>query len=228
MPNSLMNIRIDVSPKIFLKDPYSSDLGKSILARSLPLMDDFGMEKFTFKKLACEINSTESAIYRYFENKHKLLLYYVSWYWGWMEYNLAFGTANISDPKQKLEMAITILTRDLGDSTNAPFSIMQLQHVVVSESAKAYLTKDVDDANKDGLYLQFKNLCKRFSELIHEVAPKYPFAHSMASSFIQAHLDQHFFFMHLPSLTDLENDEMRFQFFNEMIFSTLKVWEKKQ
>ncbi len=227
MPSSLVNIRIDVSAKIFLKDPYSSDLGKNIVANALSLIDELGMEKFTFKKLAHEINTTESAIYRYFESKHRLVLYYIAWYWGWMEYNLVFGLANISDPKLKLETAIKILTNDLKDSSSVPFSIERLYRVVIAESSKAYLIKDVDHANKDGIYLQFKNLCKRFSLLIHDVAPGYPYSHSLSSMLIQAHLDQHFFHIHLPALTELENDQMRFEFFNELIFSTLLAWKKK-
>lgn len=227
MPYSLANIRIDVSAKIFLKDPYSSELGKNIVAHALPLIDELGMEKFTFKKLAHEINTTESAIYRYFESKHRLVLYYIAWYWGWMEYNLAFGLTNISDPKLKLETAIKILTNDLKDSSNVSFSIERLYRVAIAESSKAYLIKDVDHANKDGIYLEFKNLCKRFSSLIHEFAPGYPYSNSLSSMLIQAHLDQHFFRNHLPALTELENDKMRFEFFNELIFSTLQAWKKK-
>lgn len=227
MPSSLANIRIDVSAKIFLKDPYSSDLGKNIVANALPLLDELGMEKFTFKKLAQEINTTESAIYRYFESKHRLVLYYIAWYWGWMEYNLVFGLANISDPKLKLEMAIRILTNDLKDSTNALFSIERLNRVAIAESSKAYLIKDVDNGNKDGIYLEFKNLCSRFSLLIDDFAPGYPYSHSLSSMLIQAHLDQHFFYNHLPSLTELENDKMRFEFFNDLIFSKLLSWKKK-
>lgn len=34
-----------------------------------------GYEAFTFKKLAEDIGTTEAGIYRYFENKYKLLVY---------------------------------------------------------------------------------------------------------------------------------------------------------
>ena len=51
-------------------------------------MVEIGFESFTFKKLAAKIESTEASVYRYFENKHKLLIYLVSWYWNWVEYRL--------------------------------------------------------------------------------------------------------------------------------------------
>lgn len=227
MPAYLTNIRIDVSDKIYLKDPNSSDLGKDILAKGLVMVDELGLEKFTFKKLAAEIGTTESAVYRYFENKHKLLLYFVSWYWGWLEYNLAFGTANIENPAKRLEMAIKIVTRDLNEIKTAPFDLNRLQHVIIAEGAKAYLTKAVDDENREGLFIQFKNLCERIAEMITQLAPKYPFSHSLASLFIESHLDQLYFCEHLPALSDLNgNDNARFEFYKNLILSSIHKWRE--
>jgi len=225
MPSFLANVRIDVSNKIFLKDPNSSDLGKDILRKGLIMIDELGLEKFTFKKLASEVGTTESAVYRYFENKHKLLHYYVSWYWGWLEYNLAFGTANIDSDKKRLETAIKIITRDLTVIKSASFDLNSLQRVIVAEGAKSYHTKSVDDENKEGLFIQFKNLCERMSKMILQLAPKYPFAHSLASLFIESHLDQLFFSEHLPSICDLNgNDNTRFNFYNNLILGSIEKW----
>ena len=76
------DLKVHIPDKIYIKDPESSVLGKKIITHSILLIDDIGFESFTFKKLGSEINSNESSIYRYFENKHKLLLYLTSWYWG--------------------------------------------------------------------------------------------------------------------------------------------------
>lgn len=225
MPSYLTNIRIDVSDKIHLKDPNSSDLGKDILSKGLEMISELGLEKFTFKKLAAEIGTTESAVYRYFENKHKLLLYYVSWYWGWLEYNLAFGTANIESAEKRLDMAIKIVTRDLTEIKTAPFDLNRLQEVIIAEGAKAYLTKAVDDENKQGLFTQFSHLCDRIADLISALAPKYPYSHSLASLFIESHLDQLYFCEHLPSLSDLNgNDNARYQFYQNLILSSIDKW----
>ncbi len=227
MPDRLTHVRIDVSDKVFLKDPCSSDLGKQILEKALPMILELGMEGFTFRKLAVSIGTTESAIYRYFENKHRLLLYYVSWYWGWLEYNLAFGTANVVQPEIKLETAVRILTGKLPPLQNAPFDLQHLQEVVISESSKAYLNKEVDDENRDGLFEQFKNLCSRVSAMIEDLAPDYPYARSLTSLFIESYLNQLFFKAHLSSLTDLhKSEDASFMFYKEIIFSSLERWKK--
>ena len=104
----LSNITITVNDKLYVKNPETSALGKKIIENSILLIDEIGFENFTFKKLGEIIGSNESSIYRYFESKHKLLLYLSSWYWGWMEYKLVFASSNISDKNEKLNRAIQI------------------------------------------------------------------------------------------------------------------------
>jgi len=99
MINLLSNLKISVPDKIFIKDPESSDLGKRIIEHSILLIDEIGFDSFTFKKLGVKIGSNESSIYRYFESKHKLLLYLTSWYWAWIEYQLVFAPPSIQDGK---------------------------------------------------------------------------------------------------------------------------------
>ena len=106
MEKLLQSVRITINDKLYLKDPESSNLGKRIVEESILMINDIGFESFTFKKLGQKIGSNESSIYRYFENKHKLLLYLASWYWGWLEYQLVFATNNIPDASTKLERAI--------------------------------------------------------------------------------------------------------------------------
>jgi AcrR family transcriptional regulator len=88
---------------LFLRNPESSELGKKIIKHSIELIDKSGFESFTFKKLAEEIQSTEAGIYRYFENKHKILLYLTAWYWAWLEFQISYQTNNMIDPNMQLE-----------------------------------------------------------------------------------------------------------------------------
>ncbi|MGZ5010791.1 MAG: TetR/AcrR family transcriptional regulator, partial [Methylobacter sp.] len=64
-----------MNDKLFLRDPEQSELGKKIILHSIQLIHKNGFEAFTFKKLAEAIGTTEAGIYRYFENKHRLLIY---------------------------------------------------------------------------------------------------------------------------------------------------------
>ena len=81
-------MNIDFNPslndRLFLKNPQSTELGKKIIKEAISLIASIGYEQFTFKKLAIEIETTEATIYRYFVNKHKLLIYLVNWYWNYL------------------------------------------------------------------------------------------------------------------------------------------------
>ena len=70
---------------------------------SIQLIGRNGFEAFTFKKLAEDIGTTEAGVYRYFENKHRLLIYIVAWYWTWLQYQVMYQTNNINDPIVKLK-----------------------------------------------------------------------------------------------------------------------------
>jgi len=48
--------------------------GEKIILHSIQLIHKNGFEAFTFKKLAIDSGTTEAGIYRYFENKHRLLI----------------------------------------------------------------------------------------------------------------------------------------------------------
>ena len=77
-------IQIQLNDNLYLRDPQETELGRNIVNNSIELIDEIGFEKFTFKKLATKIESTEASIYRYFENKHRLLIYLIAWYWNWI------------------------------------------------------------------------------------------------------------------------------------------------
>ena len=71
-----------LNEKLYVKNPQATEFGQSLLKNSITLIDEIGFEKFTFRKLATKLNTAEASIYRYFENKHLLLLYLINWYLG--------------------------------------------------------------------------------------------------------------------------------------------------
>ncbi|MEX0316268.1 MAG: TetR/AcrR family transcriptional regulator, partial [Allomuricauda sp.] len=148
MERLMQSIRIGINEKIYIKDPESSDLGKRIVEQSILMIDEMGFESFTFRKLGDRIKSNESSIYRYFENKHKLLLYLASWYWGWLEYKMVFATNAIVEPGEKLRKAIEILTQTVQqDVSFSHVNEVLLNKIVINEYSKSYLTKEVDQEN---------------------------------------------------------------------------------
>lgn len=200
------SIRINLNEKLYLRNPEDTELGKKIIFTSIKIIDELGFEHFTFKKLAQEIDSTEASVYRYFENKHKLLVYIISWYWVWIDYQITFKINNIKSPKERLKIIIKILSESQKDDPQTELDEAALHRIVVAESSKAYLTKDVDAANKDGLYREYKKLCKKIAEIVLEINPTYKYSHSLISTIMEASHDHVFFAKHLPSLTDIKVD----------------------
>lgn len=204
----LQNVNIQVNAATHLKDPNSSELGKTIVAKCIEMIDDLGFENFNFRKLSQEIGTSEASVYRYFESKHKLLLYLTGWYWGWMEYKLALRLANIDDKAERLTRAISLLTEVAAeDSTFAHVSEVRLQRIVIAESPKAYLNKNVDSENELGVFADYKRLVSIVSDIILEIDSNYRCPHMLISTIIEGSHVQRHFSAHLPTLTDIDKKE---------------------
>ncbi|MCB9186700.1 MAG: TetR/AcrR family transcriptional regulator [Flavobacteriales bacterium] len=201
-------IGIIVNDGVFLKDPESSELGRSIVEGGIDLVDEIGFEAFTFRKLAQRIGTTEASVYRYFESKHRLLLYLSCWYWRWMDYRLMLATANIDSAEERLKRAVRVLVQQVEqDSEFSHINEVKLNRIIISESSKAYLNKMVDQENKGGFFADYKELVQRVSDIIIEVNPEYKYPHMLVSTIIEgAHL-QRYFAEHLPRLTDVVDGE---------------------
>ncbi|GGG05876.1 TetR family transcriptional regulator [Dokdonia pacifica] len=224
MERLLQNLKINVHEKLYVKDPESSDLGKRIVENSIILIGELGFEEFTFKKLGIHIGSNESSIYRYFENKHKLLLYLTSWYWGWMEYRLVFSTAALNDSKQKLQRALEVVTQVIQEDSNfSHINEVVLSKIIISEYSKSYLTKEVDAENKEGYFLIYKRLVTRLREIIHDVNPSYPYPASLASTVLEGTLHQHFLKEHFTSITDCDDTISPTDYFTHLVYNTLNL-----
>lgn len=201
-------VSFPINNKIYLRDPESTDLGKLIVKKAIDLIYTIGFEQFTFKKLAIEIQTTEATIYRYFENKHRLLLYILNWYWYYMQFLIEYRVQNITNTKLKLEMLLDILTSDLPiSSTKTDYNKKWLNEIVMVESSKVYLVKDVDAINKEQFFQPYKDLCAYIAQLIKEYQPKYKYPHSLSSTLIETSHNQLYFSLHLPRLTDIKNQD---------------------
>lgn len=223
MQNLLNNFNIVINDKLYVKNPETSDLGKKIIEQSIMLIDEIGFDAFTFKKLGERIKSNESSIYRYFENKHKLLLYLSTWYWSWIEYKLVFSTVNISNPLEKLEKAITIVTQTIeNDATTKHINESVLSKIIIAEFSKTFLTKEVDEENKEGFFLVYKRVINRIIQMIEEVNPKYQFAKSLASTVVEGALHQHFLSIHFKTITNASDSNCISEFYINLIQNTIK------
>ncbi len=223
-------LKINLNHKSYLRNPEETALGQKIVGESIRLIDQLGFEEFTFKKLAQEIGSTEASVYRYFENKHKLLIYLVSWYWVWLDYQITFQTNNIHDPAQRLRIIIRILAEASLDNLQTTYiDEAALHRIVIAHAAKAYLTKGVDDDNKAQLFREYKTLCKKIAAVLLELAPEYPYPHALISTAMEASHLQTYFVQHLPSLTDIKSGDNLTskvaEFLEQMIFAAIAAYK---
>ena len=220
-----LEVQIKMNETLYLRDPEQSELGRNIIKHSIQLIHKTGFESFTFKKLAEAIGTTEAGIYRYFENKHKLLVYIISWYWGWLEFQIGYQTKNVNDPITKLQQVIKLLATTVEDDIMTSHVDEALLHqILISEGSKAYLTHHVAKDNKQQFFKPYKDLCNVIGDIILECNPKYKYPHSLSSTIIEmAHL-QNFFMNNLPSLTDFSKskDESEIvKYLEDLVFNSL-------
>lgn len=216
-----------MNAKLYLKNPDQTETGRKIIGNGITLLKNLGLELFTFKKLADRIGVTEATVYRYFENKYKLLNYLVCWYWHWMDYQVMFNTKNLSDDRRKIEIAIEILTGQSSreNFNNQEINFEDLHEITIAESSKVYLTKHVNEDNAEEFFMPFKSLCNSISELFVAYNPQYQYPKSLASTLIEMAQYQDFFMNHLPSLTDFgsQKDKKSLKnFLGHLVFSALE------
>ena len=221
-----LQLQIKMNDKLFIRDPEKTELGKKIILHGIELINKNGFESFTFKKLAEEIGTTEAGVYRYFENKHRMLIYITAWYWSWLEYKVAFYTNNITDPVEKLKKLIYLLASTVEDDIKTSHVNESILHqIIIAEGSKVYLTKHVSEDNKDQLFKPYKDLCAKIGDIILECNSSYAFPKSLSSTIIEMAHFQNFFMYNLPALTDFgkEKDESKIiAFLEDLVFSSIK------
>lgn len=213
-----VKILISLNEDLYLRNPQDSTLGQKIIQHSIVLIDDLGFEAFNFKKLAAEINSTESSIYRYFENKHLLLLYLVSWYWEWVSYLIKINLLNIEDCDKKLNIIIHALVSAAIENPSVDYvNESKLHDVVISEGMKTYYTKEVAEENSKGFFKNYKELVALISEVVLEINPNFKYPLAFATTIFEMSNNHIYYAKHLPRLTDVKVEKNKFDEVEKML-----------
>ncbi len=154
------------------------------------------------------------------------MLYLVSWYWNWVDYQIGFHTHHMTNAQEKLQMFIHLLATHQTNSTLTTYlDVEVLARLVMVEASKAYLTKEVDQDNKEGLFQEYKSLCHKMAETVLDIQPAYPYPHALVSTLIESARKHRFFAQHLPSLTEVkdqgQNQSSLEAFLRHIAFSSL-------
>lgn len=169
-------IQVQVSSELSIRDPEQTELGRKIVEESILLIDQLGFDGFTFKKLAKKISSTEASVYRYFESKHQLLQYLVSWYWSWLEFVIDYRIQNVDDARQRLKMAIAVLAEsDKYDPAISHINEALLHKIVIAESARVFMSRGLKKARKKALFEGYDLLGDKLVEIFKALNPRYKF-----------------------------------------------------
>lgn len=220
----LKNLKPEIYEGIFLKDPERSELGRKILKEGVYLIDKIGFEAFTFKKLGERIQSNESSIYRYFENKHKLLIYLSSWYWSWIEFRLIYETANLDDPNLRLYKAITLLTEDTSSELlEGNIKESTLKKIIAFNFIKTF---NMSEVNNENFIKSYKQVILLISEIIKEVNPSYLYPENLSNNIVEGTLHQHFLRQNFRAITNYNESVSPTDFFLNMVKAILNTSER--
>ena len=207
MENQLV-VRVPIHTTLYLKDPRGTALGQRIVAQGTLMIDEVGIEEFTFRKLGKRIGSPEASIYRYFSSKHQLLVYLLNYFWEWMSVRIDLNTLNVRDARERLHIALRVLV-DVSHR-NAALDLLDedaLHRIVLTEGPKGYHSKTVDAENDQGFFHAYKRLCEKLADLLTGVDPNFPYPRTVATMLLETANNALYFTDHLPRLSDIPTDD---------------------
>lgn len=213
---------LHIPDAVFVKNPRESELGMKILHKGTEMLAKEGIDSFNFKKLAIAIQTTEASAYRYFDNKHKFLLYVINIYYGWMEYSIAVAEYEEKKTENKIKRAIeSIIAPNHMPVDNVEFA-KNIRKVAIQEGVKLHFNLHIKDEIKNGSMTCYSRLTQRLSGLIRNIAPHYQFSEPLANLVIESVFHQ-LFQIGIMSKSDVVKHEKKIQLFlTQLIQQTIK------
>ncbi len=199
----MAHYHLEPDASLSLRDT-GSPMGLRILAEGLELMNELGLEAFTFKKLAERIGCTEVTVYHYFANKQRLLQYYFQLYWLWLDTHCRQEGRSLKDPLERIHGDIRALCGIWPkEAMAAQLDPAVLRDLVINEGSKSFLHKNVDEDNRLKLFKPYKDLCAHIAGELKACSPRMRSARSFATTLVEMSHSLEFAMHHLPSLTEL-------------------------
>ncbi len=208
----MVRYHLEPDKTLYLRDPSGSAVGTRILRTGLVLLNELGLEAFTFRKLAERAECTEVTIYNYFPNKQRLLQYYLQLYWLWLRTHCEQEGRSLTDPWERLQGDIRALCGmwPVG-AVAAQLDPDVLRDLVISEGSKSFMHKNVDSDNKLKLFQPYKDLCAHMAGELKACAPRMRSPRSFATTLVEMAHSLEFAMHHLPALTELSGKKDRRQ-----------------
>ena len=135
---------------------------------------------------------------------------------------------NVIDSMERLKIALRILTEEIvEDHDFAIINEVKLSNIVINESSKVYMHKEVEVCNELGFYFQYKKVVQKVSELILNINPAYKYPHMLVTTVVEGVHYQRYFSSHLPRLTDvLPNEDAVSNFYLNLVINEITTQTK--
>ena len=201
---------IEPDQSLSLRDT-TSPMGSRIVVEGLQLLNELGLEAFTFKKLSERISCSELTVYHYFANKQRLLQFYFQLYWLWLG-TLDEQSGSSLPPRERLHGTIRVLSGIWPqDMLSAQLEPEALRELVINEGSKSFLHKNVDADNADKLFKPYKDLIAQVATELKACAPQLRSPRSFATTLVEMAHSLEFAMHHLPALTEISKGKDRKQ-----------------
>jgi AcrR family transcriptional regulator len=205
---------------LYTKDPMSSAIGQEIIRQSVEMISETGLDQFTFKKLAQQLHSTESTVYRYFQNKHQLATYLASYHWSQMEWRIAFATANIDNDQIRFENALKELCKWVKDDLESTYiNEAKLQRMVLVSGFNTFLPLELGKTEKMAYTSSYNHLCGRIAQILIKSHRQCKYPEALATTIVESVHHQMYLQLHTPHLTDIKSKDQQLYTFIHQLFT---------
>ena len=103
-------------------------------------------------------------------------MYILNWYWYYLAYLVMFQLQNVNNTKAKLKTIVHLLTHELPESAGKlDYNKNYLNQIVIVESSKVYLVKEVKEINENEVFKPYKDLCAKIAEIITAYISEYKY-----------------------------------------------------
>lgn len=203
-----LHFQVHIPSRMAQHDPSLSRTGLKILNTAIQMIADEGYEVFHLSRLAEKADTVESTVYRYFENKHKLLLYISGWYWAYLDFSIDYESRNLNEPRQILNKAIEMMAgKDLPQNNSLIGDPQLIHRIIIMEFSKIYITQLALEDNKEGYFVYFKSFVNKIAKLLSEVMSGYKFPRSFAFLLVSGIYQQAYVAEKLPALSEFDFKE---------------------
>lgn len=223
-----LHFQVHIPSRMAQHDPSHSRTGLKILNTAIQMIADEGYEVFHLSKLAEKADTVESTVYRYFENKHKLLLYISGWYWAYLDFSIDYETRETGDSQQILQKAIELMAgKNLPKNTDLIGDPLLIHRIIIMEFSKIYTTQMAHEDNKEGYFVYFKTFVNKIGNILADSMPNYKFTRSFAFLLVSGIYQQAHVAEKLPALSDYEQKEPMDEFLSRFVKNLVSLIAEK-